>query len=102
MKARSLVSVVIICFNGERFLAEAVESVILQTYDHWELLLLDDGSSDRSSAIMQDYIAKYPNKMRYLEHAERKNRGQNASRNLGIINAKGKYIALLDCNASSF
>lgn len=63
MKAQPLVSVVVICFNGEQFLAEAIESVIAQTYDSWELFLVDDGSSDRSSAIMQDYVAKYPDKM---------------------------------------
>ncbi|MEM7761010.1 MAG: glycosyltransferase, partial [Cyanobacteria bacterium P01_A01_bin.40] len=51
MSCKSLVSVVIIFLNCEQFLAEAIASVIDQTYENWELLLVDDGSSDRSTAI---------------------------------------------------
>ena len=98
MSTRSLVSVVIICYNGEQFLAEAIDSVIAQTYNNWELFLVDDGSSDRSVTIMQEYVTRYPDKIRYLQHPKHQNRGQNASRNLGITHAKGKYIALLDCD----
>ena len=98
MKSQPLVSVVIICYNGGQFLAEAIDSVIAQTYDNWELLLVDDGSSDRSVTIMQEYVDKYPGKVDYLQHPNHINRGKNASRNLGITNAQGEYIALLDCD----
>ena len=96
MSHKPLVSTVIICFNSEKFLSDAIASVIAQTYDNWELLLVDDGSTDNSPGIMQDYVAQYPQKIRYLEHPNHQNRGKNASRNLGINHAQGEYIALLD------
>ncbi|MEM7761011.1 MAG: glycosyltransferase family A protein [Cyanobacteria bacterium P01_A01_bin.40] len=96
MNKQPIVSTVIICFNSEKFIEDAIASVINQTYENWELLLVDDGSSDRSPQIMQDYVAQYPQKIRYLEHENHQNHGKNASRNLGIENAVGKYVALLD------
>lgn len=96
MSDKPLVSAVIICFNDEEFLQEAISSVICQTYDNWELLLVDDGSTDDSPRIMQKYVEKYPQKIRYLEHENHRNRGKNASRNLGINHAQGDYIATLD------
>lgn len=93
-----LVSVIIIFLNGESFLEEAIESVFTQTYNNWELLLVDDGSTDRSTAIALKYTEQYPEKVRYLEHENRCNRGMSTSRNLGLKNAKGDYIALLDAD----
>jgi glycosyltransferase involved in cell wall biosynthesis len=84
--------------NAEEFIEEAVESALAQTYDRWELLLVDDGSTDRSSAIARQYAERRPEKVRYLEHAGKENRGMSASRNLGIRNARGKYIAFLDAD----
>ncbi|NEO11125.1 MULTISPECIES: glycosyltransferase [unclassified Moorena] len=98
MNSKPLVSVITIFLNAEKFIEEAIDSVIAQTYDHWELLLVDDGSTDNSTAIAQRYVEKYPDKVRYLEHQDHENRGMSASRNLGIGNAKGKYIALLDAD----
>ena len=91
-----LVSVIIIFFNAERFISEAIESVLRQTYDNWELLLVDDGSSDGSSAIALRYAQQYPERLRYLDHAGHENRGMSASRNLGIRHGRGKYIGFLD------
>ncbi len=91
-----LVSCVIIFFNTESFLAEAIESVLTQTYEHWELLLVDDGSMDGSTEIAQSYARRNPQQCHYLEHLHRQNQGKNASRNLGIQQAKGQLIALLD------
>jgi glycosyltransferase involved in cell wall biosynthesis len=94
--SRPLVSAIIIFLNEEEFIEEAIESVFAQTYNHWELLLVDDGSDDKSSEIVCRYAGKYPNKVRYLEHDGHENRGMSASRNLGVRNAKGKYISYLD------
>lgn len=94
----SLVSVIIIFLNAEKFIQETIESVFAQTHDNWELLLVDDGSTDRSTAIAQQYAQQYPNKVRYLDHESHQNRGMSASRNLGIKNARGEYIGFVDAD----
>jgi glycosyltransferase involved in cell wall biosynthesis len=96
MSNQPLVSAIIIFLNEEKFLPEAIASVIAQTYSNWELLLVDDGSTDGSTAIAQKYAAQYPDKIRYLEHENHQNLGMSASRNLGVSMAKGKYISPLD------
>lgn len=93
-----MVSVIAIFLNEERFIREAIESVVAQTYDAWELLLVDDGSTDASTEIAQRYAERYPGKIRYLEHGHHANRGMSASRNLGILNARGEYLAFLDAD----
>lgn len=98
MRVKPLISVIIIFFNAEKFFEEAIASVFAQTYDHWELLLADDGSSDGSTAIAQAYARQYPEKVRYLEHPDHHNRGMSATRNLGIRHAQGTYIAFLDAD----
>lgn len=99
MSSKPLVSVITIFLNaGKTFFEEAIESVFAQTYAHWELLLVDDGSSDISTKIALQYTQQYPQKVRYLEHEGHQNRGMSASRNLGIYNAKGEYAALLDAD----
>jgi len=98
MSSKPLVSVVIIFLNTERFLQEAIESVFAQSYDAWELLLVDDGSTDASTAITRGYAERHPGRVRYLDHARHQNRGMSASRNLGIHHAMGDYIALLDAD----
>lgn len=96
MNSHSLVSVIIIFLNEEKFLQEAIDSVLAQTYEYWELLLVDDGSTDGSTKIARTYAEKYPEKVRYLSHFCHANRGMSDSRNLGVRNAKGKYISYLD------
>ena len=98
MKSASLVSIITPFFNAEAYFEETIESVIAQTYRHWELLLIDDGSTDSSTAIARRYAAQYPDKIRYLEHDGHQNRGKSTSRNLGINQASGDYIALLDAD----
>lgn len=98
MSSELLVSVIIIFLNAEKFIEGVIKSVFAQTYDHWELLLVDDGSTDTSTDIALRYAEQFPEKVRYLEHANHQNRGMSASRNLGIRNAKGEYIAFLDAD----
>ena len=93
-----LVSVIIIFLNAESFIEEAIDSVVTQTYSHWELLLVDDGSRDSSTEIAQRYVSKYLDRVRYLQHPEHSNRGMAASRNLGIQYARGEYVAFLDAD----
>jgi glycosyltransferase involved in cell wall biosynthesis len=96
MSSHPLVSCIIIFFNAEKFFEEAIESVFAQTYDNWELLLADDGSTDKSTDIALKYARNHPEKIRYLEHDGHQNHGMSATRNLGIRHAKGEYIAFLD------
>jgi glycosyltransferase involved in cell wall biosynthesis len=84
--------------NEEKFLPEAIESVFAQTYENWELLLVDDGSTDGSTKIALCYAEQCPTKVRYLENNGHRNRGASAARNLGINDAKGEYIAFLDAD----
>jgi SAM-dependent methyltransferase len=95
---RPLVSVIMIFLNAEPFIEEAIESVLAQSYDAWELLLVDDGSSDGSTDAALRCAGQHPGKARYLEHAGHANLGMSASRNLGIREAKGEYIAFLDAD----
>lgn len=98
MTSKPLVSVIIIFLDAEKFIREAVESVLAQTYENWELFLVDDGSSDGSTKIALRYANQFPEKVRYLEHEKHQNRGMSASRNLGLEYANGKYVAFLDAD----
>ena len=90
------ISVVMIFFNSERYITEAIDSVLAQTFTDFELLLVDDGSTDTSSAIARDYANRYPISVHYLEHEGHANRGMSAARNLGLRNAVGEFVALID------
>ncbi len=93
-----LVSVITAFYNEENFLSEAIESVLQQEYPNWELILVDDGSSDKSSRMAMDYAAAHPGRILYTEHPAHINRGLSASRNHGIAFAKGELIAFLDAD----
>ncbi|MGE5276675.1 MAG: glycosyltransferase [Acidobacteriota bacterium] len=90
------VSVVVIFRNEERFLQEAIDSVLAQTFGGWELLLVDDGSTDRSPGIARRAVEWRPDRIRYLDHPNHGNLGRSASRNLGIEHARGQFLAFLD------
>ena len=92
------VSIVIPTKNRYLLLYETVNSIRKQTYTNWESIIVDDGSTDNSTAIAREYAANYPTKIRYLEHDNHQNRGTCASRNLAVRNARGEYIALLDAD----
>src|SRR5919197_1887453 len=98
MRERPQVSVIMIFLNAEAFLQEAIESVFAQTNDRWELILVDDGSTDASTPHARRHAARCPEKVRYLEHDGHQNRGMSASRNLGLRHARGEYIAFLDAD----
>ena len=94
----SLISIIIIFYNAEKFIREAIESVFTQTYANWELVLVDDGSNDKSSEIAQEYVRQFPDKVRCLAHEGKINCGMSASRNLGIQFSRGAYISFLDAD----
>lgn len=82
------VSVIIPCYNGARFLAEAIESVLAQTYSHFEIIVVDDGSTDGTSEVAARYSG-----VRYI-HQE--NQGVSAARNHGAQESQSHYLVFLD------
>src|SRR5438045_2206644 len=91
----ALISIIIPFFNREEFLAESIESVLAQTYSNWELVLVDDGSTDKSPQTARNYVEKYPDRILLYAHENGKNRGASSSRNLGIKHATGDFITFL-------
>ncbi len=87
--ARPLITVVIPTFNRAPLVGRAIDSVLRQSYDNWELLVVDDGSTDHTQSVVANY---YP-RVRYLHQP---NRGVGAARNNGISQARGELIAMLD------
>lgn len=96
MSPAPTVSVVLIFFNDERFLPEAIASVFRQTFGDWELILADDGSTDGSTAVARRWAEAHPERVTYVEHAGHANRGPSATRNLGFGSSRGRCIAVLD------
>ncbi len=80
-------------YNAGRFLTEAIESVLAQTYDHWELILIDDASQDNSAILAQEYAAR---DIRIRFFANPQNLGVAKTRNRALGLARGKYVAPLD------
>lgn len=97
IKATPRVSVVMIFYNAQEFMVEAVESVLSQTCRDFELLLVDDGSSDSSTEIAQSYSRRLPS-VKYLTHPGNQNCGMSKTRNLGIDAARGEFIAFIDAD----
>lgn len=87
------VSIIMPLHNAEQFITEAIKSVIAQTYQHWELIVVDDASNDRSAQIVEDLAHK---DSRIVFIRLRQNSGAAVARNAAIERAKGRFIAFLD------
>lgn len=90
---KPLISIITPSYNSEKFIKETIESVLNQTYKNWEMLIIDDCSSDSSPELIKEYCRK-DERIKYLKN--KKNSGPAISRNLGLDNSKGEYIAFLD------
>lgn len=88
-----IVSVIIPVYNGERYLAETIESVIAQTEVNWEIIAVNDGSTDNSQAILQEYAKKIPDRIKVITV---ENGGVSRARNTAVAAARGTYVAFLD------
>ena len=84
------ISVIIAVFNGEEFLAEAIDSVISQTYKAHEIIIVDDGSNDDSASIAKSYSE--------IDYYYQKNEGVSSALNLGLSKIKGDFISFLDAD----
>ena len=91
MSKQPLVSIIMNCYNGEKFLQEALESVQAQTYKNWELIFWDNQSSDKSSTILKSF-----NEPRFRYYYAEEHRNLNGARNLAIQVSKGDLVAFLD------
>lgn len=91
---KPLVSIVIPCYNQGNFIAETINSVLAQTYDHLEIIIVNDGSTDNSDEIIKEII-KENSQIIYLKT---QNGGVSKARNIGIETASGKYILPLDAD----
>lgn len=93
---KPLVSVVMAAYNGQEYLNIAIDSMLQQTYSNFELILIDDGSTDNTANIVENYTDK---RIRYIHQS---NRGLAAALNHGIQQARGQYIARMDCDDISY
>jgi glycosyltransferase involved in cell wall biosynthesis len=93
-----LVSIVMTFRDAERFIAESIESVTNLLFGSWELILVDDGSSDCSTAVAMRAADELSARIRYLRHDGHLNLGMSASRNLALAEARAEYIAFLDAD----
>lgn len=83
------ISIIIPVYNGKKFIAEAINSVLRQTHKDYEIIVVDDGSTDDSGKVLE----QFGDKIRYFYQ---QNKGISSARNMAIKEAKGEYIALLD------
>lgn len=88
------ISVVMSCYNGQRWLADAIESILNQSYKDFEFIIIDDGSTDNSVDIMNDYSSKDQR----IRIVKKNNTGLPDSLNVGIEKARGKWIARIDAD----
>lgn len=93
-----LVSVIIPCYNGERFIDQSIESVYLQDYTPIELIVVDDGSTDGSAERIQVWKERFAQKGDTLKYLYQTNQGQAAATNNGLKHVTGQYISLLDAD----
>ena len=87
-----LISVIIPSYNSENYLAETIHSVQNQSYENWECIIIDDGSTDQTNELVKKTITLDS----WIHYYYQENSGLSASRNFGIAIAKGDYIQLLD------
>lgn len=87
-----IISVIVPVFNAEKYLRRCVDSILAQTFTDFELLLIDDGSSDNSGAICDEYASRDPR----VRVFHKPNGGVSSARNLGLDNARGEWISFVD------
>ena len=86
------VSINLCCYNSEKYLRETLDSIVKQTYKDWELIIINDGSSDSTEAIIYEYIKQgYP-----IAYHYQRNKGLAFSRNKALELSQGKYVAFID------
>jgi len=98
IKREPLVSVILPAYNAEDFLVDSIESIISQTYKNFELIIINDASTDKTPQIIDSYKKNYPKKIKVISLTSNLNGGGDRCANLGVAQAKGKYIARMDAD----
>ncbi|MBH8561051.1 glycosyltransferase family 2 protein [Nostoc sp. CENA67] len=93
MNKQPLVSIIIPSYNSEKYIREALESCLQQTYKHIEVIVVNDGSTDNSPSIIEDFAACYPE---VIKNYTKQNGGSASARNLGVKKSQGEYFLFLD------
>ena len=83
-------------YNYGQYIAEAIDSVLIQTYKDWELIIIDDGSDDDSMDVITKYTDKYPDKIRCYTHKDHSNKGIKDTNEFAFAKVNGKYTAFLE------
>ena len=94
MSNEIVVSIVVPCFNQAKYLNDALQSVVNQTFTHWECIIINDGSTDDTDVIANNWLQK-DKRFKYLYTI---NKGVSNARNLGVQNCTGHFIQFLDCD----
>lgn len=94
MQNGELITIIVPVYNGARTIARCMDSLFNQTYKNYEVLVIDDGSTDNTECILRKYLVKYEQLHLYRIH----HKGVSCARNMGIAKAKGKYIAFVDAD----
>lgn len=90
-----MISIIIPCYNSETFVGRALDSVLKQTYKDWEIILVNNNSTDGTQAVLDAFQAKYPEKVRVFDETKK---GAPAARNKGLQEAKGEWVQFLDAD----
>lgn len=96
MEQGKKISIVVASFNYGKYLDKAIESVFAQTHKNWELIIVDDGSTDNSVEVAQKWIQKNPKKAMLLTHSGNANKGIVETYKLGIENCSGEFVSFLE------
>ena len=89
-----MISIIIPVYNAEKYLGKCLDSILNQTYSDFEIIIVNDGSSDSSDSICKKYMLDEPR----IQYIIQKNQGVSAARNTGIKRAKGEYLLFVDAD----
>lgn len=89
-----IISIIVPVYNGDKYLSRCVDSILNQTFQDWELLLVDDGSTDKSGEICDEYAIKD----KRIKAFHKKNGGVSSARNYGIKHIEGEWIMFCDAD----
>lgn len=91
--SKSLISVIMPAYNAEVYITEAIESVLKQSWSNWELLIINDGSTDCTEEVIKPFLSD-----KRIQYFKQENKGVSAARNVGLKNMKGDYFCFLDAD----